>query len=386
MKILVSGAGIAGLSLALRLRQRGLNPVVIERSPTLRDGGYMLGLSDPGYDAAERMGIAGALGAAQYLPRRIAHIGADGRVKFVLAGRSLEILAGERQLNLMRGDVERILYERLRDHTEFRFGASITALDHLADGIRVRLDDGTAIDADLVVGADGLHSNVRALAFGPEEQFIGFLGARVAAFLLDRSAFSGIDEDETASLTEVGRAVGLAAIGAGRLVAFFIYRTGRERRFGTVEAELRHAFAGAGWHVPALLDRVRGAASFYFDEVSQVVAPRWSQGRTALLGDAAAAVSLIAGKGATLAMAGGVVLADALADQPADIAAALARYEAKLRPMTEPAQAMAQRNIGLFTPRSRFQLFVRDFGLRLAGSPRLAGLAKPFLNRAGERL
>ncbi|MBN9563943.1 MAG: FAD-dependent monooxygenase [Alphaproteobacteria bacterium] len=374
------------MSLALRLCQRGLKPVIIEHSPTLRDGGYMLGLSDPGYDAAERMGVAEALGAAQYMPRRIAHIGADGRTKFALQGRSLDILAGERQLNLMRGDIERILYERLRDDAEFHFGASVATLDQAADGVRVRLDDATVIEADLAVGADGLHSNLRALAFGPEERFIRFLGARVAAFILDRSAVPAIGEDETASLTEVGRAIGLAAIRGGRLVAFFIYRTGRERRFETVEAELKHAFAGAGWHVPTLLDHVRVADSVYFDEVAQAVVPRWSYGRAVLLGDAAAAVSLIAGKGATLAMAGGLVLADALADQPADMPAALARFEAKLRPMTEPAQAMARRNVGLFAPSNRLQLVARDFGLRLAGLPLLARLAKRFLNREGERL
>ena len=374
------------MSLALRLRQRGLKPVVIEHSPTLRDGGYMLGLSDPGYDAAERMGLAGALGAAQYMPRRIAHIGADGRVKFALEGRSLDILAGERQLNLMRGDIERILYERLRDDAEFHFGASVATLDQAADGVRVRLDDTMVIEADLAVGADGLHSNLRALAFGPEERFTRFLGARVAAFILDRSAIPAVGEDETASLTEVGRAVGLAAIRGGRLVAFFIYRTGRERRFETVEAELKYAFAGAGWHVPRLLDHAGVADSIYFDEVAQVVVPRWSHGRAALLGDAAAAVSLIAGKGATLAIAAGLVLADALADQPADIPAALARHEAKLRPMTEPAQAMARRNVGLFAPSNRLQLFARDFGLRLAGLPTLARFAKHFLNREGERL
>jgi 2-polyprenyl-6-methoxyphenol hydroxylase-like FAD-dependent oxidoreductase len=386
MKVLISGAGIAGLSLALRLRQRGLVPVVIERSASLRDGGYMLGLSDPGYDAAERMGVVKALEAAQYLPRRLVYLDKEGRRKFTLEGRALDRLIGRRQLNLMRGDIDRALHARVRDDVEIRFGASVETLEAAAGGARVRLDDGATIDGDLIVGADGLHSRVRALHFGPEERFVRFLGSRIAAVIMDRSGFPDLAPDETHSMTEVGRAAGLAATRDGRLMAFFIYRTERARRFETVEAELRHGFAGIGWHVPALLERLPQAGGVYFDEVSQVVAPRWHDGRVVLLGDAGYAVSLIAGRGASLAMAGAYVLAEALANRPADVAAACARYETRLRPMVERAQRMARRNVNLFTPATRLQLLGRDLGLRLAASALIAPLAKRLLNRPGERL
>ena len=124
----------------------------------------------------------------------------------------------------------------------------------------------------------------------------------------------------------------------------------------------------------------------YFDEVAQVVMPRWSSGRVSLLGDAASAVSLIAGKGATLAMAGAVVLADALADGGDGIDAASAAYEARLRPWTEAAQRMARRNVHLFTPANRFQLLAREAVLRLAALPFVSLLVKRLLNREGERL
>lgn len=387
MKVLISGAGIAGLSLALRLRQRGFTPIIVERSPRLRDGGYMLGLSDPGYDAAERMGIAEALTAAQYLPRRLIYLAGDGREKFALQGRALEILTGDRQLNLMRGDIERALYDRVRDHVEIRFGTSVDAVEMADGGMHARLEDGATIEGDLLVGADGLHSRVRALCFGPEDRFVRFLGSRIAAFIVDRSHFPDVGPDETYSLTEVGRAVALAALRQDQLVAFFIYRTEHERCFETVELELRHAFAGAGWLVPQLLEHVSQAKSVYFDEVSQaVVSPRWAQDRAVLLGDAGYAVSLIAGKGATLAMAGAVVLADALAEHANDLEGALARYEARLRPMAESAQAMARRNVNLFTPANRLQLSAREFGMRLATFPVVARLAKRLLNPPGERL
>ena len=386
MKVLISGAGIAGLSLALRLRQRGMTPVVVERSPGLRDGGYMLGLSDPGLDAAERMGVADALRAARHMPRRLVYVDGDGRERFALGGPALDRLVGERRFNLLRGDIERTLYERVRGEVEVRFGASVESMEEGRDGVGVRLGDGAEVGCDLVVGADGLHSRVRALRFGPEEEFIRPLGARVAAFLLDRSAFPASEPGASYSMTEVGRAAALASVDEDRLVAFFIWRTDGRPRLGTPEEELRRAFAGAGWHVPALLDRLSRAGDVYFDEVAQVVMPRWSAGRVALLGDAASAVSLIAGKGATLAMAGAVVLADALADRPGRIDEALAAYEARLLPWAEAAQRTARRNANLFTPANRLQLLAREAVLRLAAWPLLAPLIKRVLNREGERL
>ena len=386
MRVLISGAGIAGLSLALRLRQRGMTPVVVERSPGLRDGGYMLGLSDPGLDAAERMGVADTLRAARHMPRRLVYVDGDGRERFALGGPALDRLVGGRRFNLLRGDIERTLYERVRGEVEVRFGASVESMEEGRDGVGVRLGDGAEVGCDLVVGADGLHSRVRALRFGPEEEFIRPLGARVAAFLLDRSAFPASEPGASYSMTEVGRAAALASVDEDRLVAFFIWRTDGRPRLGTPEEELRRAFAGAGWRVPALLDRLSRAGDVYFDEVAQVVMPRWSAGRVALLGDAASAVSLIAGKGATLAMAGAVVLADALADRPGRIDEALAAYEARLLPWAEAAQRTARRNANLFTPANRLQLLAREAVLRLAAWPLLAPLIKRVLNREGERL
>jgi 2-polyprenyl-6-methoxyphenol hydroxylase-like FAD-dependent oxidoreductase len=208
----------------------------------------------------------------------------------------------------------------------------------------------------------------------------------VAAFLLDRSEFADAMPGTSYSLTEVGRAVALASVGEDRLVAFFIWRTQGRPRFGTPAEELRHTFAGAGWHVPTLLDRLFQTEDVYFDEVAQVVMPRWSAERIVLLGDAAFAVSLIAGKGATLAMAGAVVLADALAGRPGGIDNACARYEARLRLWVEAAQRVAQRNLHLFTPANHFQLLVRETVLRLAARPFLAPVIRRLLNREGDRL
>ena len=386
MRVLISGAGIAGLSLALRLRQRGITPIVVERSPRLRDGGYMLGLSDPGLDAAERMGVADALRSARHVPRRLVYVGADGRERFAIDGPAIDGLVGPRQFNLLRGDIERALHERVRGEVEVRFGASVESLEEERGGVGVRLSDGQEIPCDLVVGADGLHSRVRALRFGPEGRFVRPLGARVATFLLDRSEFPVAEPGTSYSLTEVGRAAALASVDERRLVAFFIWRTEGQPRLGTAEEELRRAFAGAGWHLPALLDRLAESSDPYLDDVAQVVMPRWGEGRVVVLGDAACAVSLIAGKGATLALAGAVVLAVALAHCPGRVQEASTRYEARLRPWAEAAQRTARRNVNLFTPANRFQLLAREAVLRLAARPFLAPVVRRLLNREGERL
>ncbi len=360
---------------------------MVERSPRLRDDGYLFGLSDPGLDAVERMGVADALrAAARHLPRRLVYVDGDGRKRFVMGGEVLDRLVGERRFNLLRGDIERVLYGRIRDDVEVRFGASVEALERRRDGVGVRLGDGGEVFCDLVVGADGLHSKVRALGFGPEGRFVRPLGARVTAFLLDRSAFPDAEPGTSYSLTEVGRAAALASVDADRLVAFFIWRTGGRPRFAPAEDELRAAFAGAGWHVPALLDLLRTPREVYFDEVAQVGMPRWSQGRVVLLGDAAFAVSLIAGKGATLAMAGAVVLADALAENTGEPEKAFAAHEARLRPWVQAAQRTARRNVHQFTPANRVQLLARGVVLHLAARPVFASLVRRLLNREGDRL
>jgi 2-polyprenyl-6-methoxyphenol hydroxylase-like FAD-dependent oxidoreductase len=386
MRVLISGAGIAGLSLALRLGQRGLTPILVERSPALRAAGYMLGLVDPGFDAAERLGIVGDLRRMQYAPQQIVYVGPDGKERWRLKGGALATLVGDRQLSLMRGDIERVLYDNIRDGAAIRFGTSVEAIDASAAGITATLTDGTKLDADLVVGADGLHSRIRSLCFGEEKDFIRFLGARVAAFVLDHAGFPDIGPGETHSMTQVGRGAAIASVRDDQLVAFFIFRTRQERRFGSVEEELRHAFSGAGWHVGRLLDRMPQASSVYFDDVAQVVCPRWASGRAVLLGDAGSAVSLIAGGAASLAIAGGLVLADALADMPDDLEHALGQYEARMRPFVERAQKSAQRAAALFMPDNRFHLALRDIGLRLASSPLLAKVLRPLFSRDEDRL
>ena len=375
MKALISGAGIAGLALAHCLRRRGHSPVVVEKSPSLRDYGYMLGLVGAGYEAAERMDMIPAMEAVQHIPERMVYLDAQGEENFSVKGKALARMIGPRQLHLMRGDIERALYDRVSHDIDLRFATTIRSIEQQNGNARAVLSDGSVEACDLIVGADGLHSRVRALTFGEEERFLHFLGCHVAAYILDRSLMPDIAPNTAYTLSEPNRSVSLISTLDSRLVAFFGYRAEREQRFDNVETRLREVFQGMNWRVPFLLDRLRDTAEVYSDEVSQVHMPAWSSGRVVLLGDAGYAVSLIAGQGASMALAGAYVLAEELAATPDDVPGALDRYEHHLRSRIARIQKVGRRNVGLLFPANRFQLALRAAGLRFASSAIAAPLA-----------
>lgn len=375
MKILISGAGIAGLALAHCLHRKGHRSIVVEKAPHLRDHGYLLGLVGAGYDVAERTDLLPSLAAVRHTPERMVYLDPRGAEKFAIDGGAIRRLEGPRTLNLMRGDIERCLYAKVADAVDLRFATTIRSIEQDGARARVTLDDGSMEACDLVVGADGLHSRVRALLFGDEEPFIRFLGCRVAAYVLDRAVMPDLPANTTHTLTEPNRSVSIVTTGDDRLVVFFIHRAERKQRFDTVEAELRTAFAGMDWRVPSLLDRVGDASEIYFDEVSQVEMPTWRAGRVALLGDAGYAVSLIAGQGASMAMTGAYILAEELDATPGDVPGALGRYETRMRARITPIQKAGRRNVGLFVPSSRFRIALRDLSVRLACSPLAAPVA-----------
>lgn len=387
MKILISGAGIAGLGLAYCLVRKGYQPIVVEKSSSLRDGGYMLGLVGAGYEAAGRMGLVPALEIVQYTPERMVYLDPAGEENFAIERKALERLEGPNGLNLMRGDIERVLYEELESDIDLRFATTIQSIEQEGGNARVVLSDGSIEECDLVVGADGLHSKVRALTFGKEESFIYFLGCHVAACILDRSLVPEAVPNTAFTLTEPNRSVSLVATGDNRLVAVFMWRAERERRFDDMGAELEENFGGMNWRVPFLLNRLADAHDPYFDEVSQVHMSAWSSGRVVLLGDAGYAVSLTAGQGASMALAGAYRLAEEIASNPDNIASALERYEHHMRPKITRIQKVGRRNVGLFLPANQFQVFLRDLGMRFASSvvaAPFASVARRFFTPSGD--
>jgi 2-polyprenyl-6-methoxyphenol hydroxylase-like FAD-dependent oxidoreductase len=372
MNVLISGAGIAGLTLALLLLRSGYTVTVVEKSPALRDEGYMIDFFGSGYDVAEKMGLLPDLERIHYRIPRLAFVDAKGREKFSVSYAAVRRLFDDRHFNFMRGDLERVLYAKIKD-LQLRFGTTVESFQLAEEESRVRvtLSDGTTGEFDLLIGADGVHSQVRKLAFGEEARFTRFLGYYTAAFILEDPPRELGTGDALCMLTVPGRQVAVYPIRGGKLATFFVYRAQHPvHDFSPASAarELRTVYRGLDWIVPTILTRSEWVG-VYFDEVSQIDLPHWSVGRVVLIGDACQCVSLIAGQGASLAMAGAYVLAEELVRTGTDVADALRRYEERVKPSIVKKQKAGRQLAGWFVPESRFGQAIGDLLTRMTEWP-----------------
>jgi 2-polyprenyl-6-methoxyphenol hydroxylase-like FAD-dependent oxidoreductase len=365
LRIAISGAGIAGPVLAHWLLRSGHVPTLIERAPAFRTGGYVIDFWGVGYEVARRMGIEQAVLDAGYQVRALRSVGRRGEVQATLRTEDFRRLAGGGFTSIPRGDLAALAYATLEDRVETIFGDSIASLEQDDAGVRLVLERGGARDFDLVVGADGLHSNVRRLAFGPESDYEKFLGCRVAAFVAD--GYRPRDELVYVTHNVPDRQVGRLSLRGNRTVFLFVFRSDEQdiaNDPATHKAVLRREFADAGWECPQILDAMDATEELYFDVVSQIRMPGWSQGRVALAGDAAACVSFLAGEGTGLAMAEAYVLAGELARAGGDHRTGFSGYESRLRSFVLAKQLAAPRLLGFFATRTRLGLWLRNQAMR----------------------
>lgn len=378
--ILISGASIAGPALAFWLHRHGFRPVVVERAATVRGGGYPIDVRAGAIEVVERMGLLPALRDAHIDTQRSTFVDGRGRVIARITPDEFTGSPEGRDVELPRGDLANLLHERTRDDVEYLFEDSITGLDQDEDGVHVTFRNAPPRTVDLVVGADGLHSGVRALAFGPEAQFRHDLGFAFAGFSMDDAW--GLDREMLAHNTP-GRMAGCYDVaGQTGLVGVLAFATPAgftidPRDVAGQRDALAAAFAGGGWEVPRIVAAMRTAEEFFFDTVSQVRMPRWSTGRVALVGDAAHAPALLSGQGTSLALVGAYVLAGELAAAGGDPAVAFAAYERALRPFVERNQQLASSGGATLIPRTRTGLWLRN--RVLAALPHL-GPAKRLLS------
>ncbi len=378
MKAIICGAGIAGLTLACCLGRDGWDVVLVERSQQLRDEGYMIDFMGSGYDVAERMGLIDGLRAATYDIPSVDWLNGRGHVSARLDYHRFARLLDGKLFSLMRGDLERVLFEALPDTVDLRFGETIASIERSTSGVRAMLANGTVETADLLVGADGIHSRVRAMAFGDEVRFSRYLGYHTAAFVYEDGAAAEALGNRFRIMALPGRQAGFYPIRGGKVAAFFAHVAKDPALPADPVAELRRVYGDMGWMVPGGLDHAARLRGIYYDQIAQIEMDGWSKGRVTLIGDAADAVSLLAGQGASLAMATAWVLAEELRKQPA-IDAALDGYERRLLAEVRKKQESGRKTARWIVPHTRFDIAFRNLTLHAATLPGLSWVLAPFL-------
>jgi 2-polyprenyl-6-methoxyphenol hydroxylase-like FAD-dependent oxidoreductase len=367
--VLISGAGIAGLTLAILLKKQGYEPLVVERNKGLRSDGYMMDFFGSGWDVVERMGLADELRAIHYPIDALQFVDSDGKVYASVPIARVSHALGGKYVYLRRSDLERTLYDRAQaSGVAVRFGSVVTGLRETANGVRATFVDGAAADFTLVFGADGVHSGVRRLIFGEGRQFERFLGGYVAAFHLKRHKF---DIGRALKLyEETDRVAAFYPLDDERMDATYVFRHDEvqvlpEDRLSFV----RKQFKGAGWIAEAMLKAYKAKEPIYFDPLTQIAMPHWHQGRVALVGDASGCLTLLAGQGSHMAMAGAYVIARELERHNGDYASAFAAYEAMLKPAVTKRQKDAAAMARYVIPSTRSRPWLRRLVIKLLFSP-----------------
>ncbi|SOD92893.1 FAD-dependent monooxygenase [Spirosoma fluviale] len=337
-KVLISGASIAGPTLAYWLAHYGFSVTIVERAPALRLGGQNIDVNGPAQLVARKMGIEDAIRAANTGELGLQFIGQKGQVAAAFPKENS--FSGTQELEIIRGDLVSILYERTKQHVTYWFGDSITSLEQQPDLVNVTFASGKTDAFQLVIAADGVRSRTRQLVFGEEPRF-EYLGLYTAYLTIPRLQ---TDNDWWRWYTAVDRRiVMLRPDKQGMMrasVAFIADEQAYEKLSGTEQKRvLKEKLAGAGWETERIVKALDEVSEVYFDKVGQVKAPRWFDGRVGMIGDAAYCPTPLTGKGTTLAMVGAYLLAGELASHP-DHQAAFVAYEQRMRPYVEEVQKL----------------------------------------------
>jgi 2-polyprenyl-6-methoxyphenol hydroxylase-like FAD-dependent oxidoreductase len=363
--ILISGASIAGPALAYWLHRHGFQPTVVERAPAPRPGGQAVDIRGAAVDVVERMGLLAEIRANDTAIKEMSYV--DEKGKTIASLDAAFGVLDKRDVEIAKGELTRILFDATREHVEYLFGDAITGLTEDADGVHVTLEHAAPRRFDLVIGADGLHSGVRALTFGAEAQFLHHLGLYVSIFSTPNA--TGLDHHQQIHAT-AGRVATLTS-SRDRDTAKAVFFFGSERlsydhRDTAAQRQLlADAFATTGWEVPRLMRAMADAPDFYFDSVSQIRMDSWHRGRVALVGDAACATSALSGQGTGQALVGAYVLAGELATADGDHQVAFARYESAMRDYVAKNQKLGSGNVERFAPSTDRAIRMQNISLKM---------------------
>jgi 2-polyprenyl-6-methoxyphenol hydroxylase-like FAD-dependent oxidoreductase len=363
--VLISGAGVAGPALAHWLAGNGFRVVIVELAPGIRPGGQTVDLRGAGRDVVARMGLLDQM-VDRALPQRgIAWVRADGSRRAEMPVEAFDGNGVVSKLEILRGDLVEVLYQATKDTVEYRFDTRIEELNQRQDGVEATLSDGTTLQANLVVGADGPHSAVRRLAFGPEQQFVKPLGGYNAWF----TAPDGVGLDGWYLMYQAAGGLNASlrpshdpSIAKAGLAFRSEPLTYDRRDLDGQRNLLADRFTGAGWHCDALLAAAREADDFYFDEFAQVHMDSWSRGRVTLCGDAGYCASPLSGMGTSLALVGSYLLGGELGSAPDVLTSehvdrALAGYGRLMRPYVDRCQGLPA-GVDGYAPKSNSDIVI----------------------------
>ncbi|MFH9734951.1 FAD-dependent monooxygenase [Streptomyces sp. NPDC017260] len=387
-RVLVVGMGIAGMATALRLHQSGWDPLIVEKAPSRRTGGYFIAGFGTGLAAAERLGVLDYLHDrtpsrhnGQYFVDR------SGKARRGIGVFDLPVTP--KPWLLLRGDVEQALSAALPDDVEVRYCTVPTEIEQDAGGVEVTLHD-TASDTrsterfDLVVGADGLRSTVRSLVFGPHERYLHRLDSMIGAFMLPRSP-GGLAPGDGAMLFEPGRSMIVFPFADHPPTALLSWRSDDvDAEFTGPPAERIRAVFGPepfGRMLGEVIDAFEEADTAIFDSAEQVHLDGWHRGRVVLVGDSAWCPTLYSGMGASTALAGADLLGAVLDQHPGNLEGALTDWERKLRPYTDTYQRVGLKGRQVLTPPTRLHIALRRTMTTLQRTPVIGpALSRRFVN------
>ena len=385
--VLISGAGVAGLTLAYWLRRHHFHPIVVESAPALRDAGYKVDIRGAAVQVIERMGLLLEVSKSKVDMREALFVNRSGRR---LATIDADLFGGRARgdIEILRGDLVRILYQATYQDVEVRFNDSITSISQKEEGVDVEFTHGEKRTFDLVVGADGLHSNVRELTFGDESGFIRKLDHYIAIFRAPNHL--GLDRREILYAAP-GKTVNVYSTGKDSDAQVYLMFAAKCLEYDHRDVDqqkniVTEAFRGAGWDVPFLLEELARAPDFYFDAFSQVYMDHWSNKRVALLGDAGYCASPASGQGTSLALVGAYVLAGELLTVAGDHETAFFNYERAMRDFATQNQGLAESNLQGMVLKSSAQIWFQMQMIRvlpyLPGKDRIIGRVADAIHRA----
>ena len=378
-KILITGASVAGPTLAYWLSRLGMDVTVVERAPEFRDGGQTIDVRGAGKLVVQRMGLESAIRSKTTHEDGLRFVDAQDRTQAEFGIGAFGGNGPVAELEILRGELAKLLIEHGRDAVDYRFGDCIAALEELPEGVKVRFEQGGEEVFDLVIGAEGVGSHTRKLVFGDEVQRRSFK-LYTAYFTIPRTP------GDARQMRWFNAPGGLSVclrpdnLGTTRALLSFQEAPGAYEKLSIAEqkALLKAKFGALKWETPRILAALEDASDLYFDQISQVRMPRWSKGRIALVGDAAYCASPISGMGTSLGMCGAYVLAGELGRHD-DHAQAFTAYEKIMRPYVDQAQSVPTFAPRLASPHSRAGIALGHAVLRMSNVPIIKTILARFL-------